>query len=343
MIAVSRFAWLVLLAPLACFSEGDVESSGGESTQGDSAPSTSVTSDSAPTSTTSSSTSEDDGSTSDTGDATSSPTTSSTSSSSDDSSDTAATDTGNACDDGFVEIPDQLPLGWSGVFTLSPPSLGEGTPMCPTGMVDHDVVLEDVNALPCSCDCDPGCWVYTELSEDCSDPDDILDAVHDEECVTSDFAPMRIDVDHDLAEIGGCDTPMPSPVIDGTDHRVCEHTDGTPCVPAPPEFLAPCVRHDGDVPCPAGPFSHKVLTAESLDVFCDPCESCQDAAVTACESGNALLYPEPGCRGTATAVSDLQCSPETGASLVLDFELACPTSGAAPGSANGERTYCCVP
>ncbi|HWB73834.1 MAG TPA: hypothetical protein VG755_02740 [Nannocystaceae bacterium] len=339
---MSRLAWLVVLAPLACFSEGDVESSDGDSTQGD------TTNASASATTSASTTSSSDESTSSTtsaDDVTSATTTttSTATTSSDESEDTATTDTGDACEDGFVPLPDDLPPGWDGVFTLSPPSIGEGTPMCPTGMVDHDVVLADITALPCTCDCDPGCWVYTELSADCTDPDDILDPVHDEECTSSPLAPVRIDVDHDLAEIGGCETPMPSPVLDGTDHRVCEHTDGTPCVPAPPEFLAPCVRHDGDVPCPAGPFSQKVLTAESLDVFCDPCESCHEAAVTACESATGLLYPEPDCMGTAAVVTNLQCSPETGASLVLDLELACPTSGAAPGAPVSERTYCCVP
>jgi hypothetical protein len=133
------------------------------------------------------------------------------------------------------------------------------------------------------------------------------------------------------------------PEIDGPRHRVCEHTDGTPCVPSPDDFFAPCVRHDGDVNCPAGPYSAKVYTVETIDVFCNPCGSCLDAAATACAASSLTLYPDADCMGAGVAGTNLDCTAETGASLIVDFDLACPPTTAVGGSVGGERTYCCVP
>jgi hypothetical protein len=342
-IGVPRFGAFLLLLPLACFSEADVDASGGETTNGgtsttatSASTTTSATTDTSATSTTTSASTDPD-----TGDATSSTSTSV------DSTETAqsesGTDTGEACDPGFVEIP-MIPLGWDGVFVLSPPALGDGgLPMCPPMLVDHDAVIADASvADTCACTCDPGCFVFADLDADCTSFDDILPGL-DGICVDSVMGTAHVSLSSGLADEDICATPTSVPVIDGSRHRVCEDTDGSPCVPAPDDFLAPCVRHDGDVPCPGGPYSAKVTTVETIDVFCNPCESCVGAADTACATSTLTLYPELDCMGMGAAVTDNACSPESGVSMIADFDLACPPAPAEGGSAGGERTYCCVP
>lgn len=342
MIAVSRFAWLFLLAPLACFSEGDVESSDGESTQGDSAPSTSAASETASTTTEPSSSSDGSTSTITTG-VDGSESEGSTTGTSPDTSTSDSGDSGELCPGESVEIPPP-PIGWDGVFTLSPPPLDDRVPECPPDLVSHGVAIVDAHAEECTCACDPQCFVTGDTAQNCPDPTEPF-AVPNASCINVDGAvpPVYLGIDESLFVNDQCPAPNATPVIEGERHTVCEHTNGTPCVPAPMGFSAPCVRHDGDVDCPAGPYSEKVLTVDALQAECAPCESCMQAAIDACTAGTLTLYDDVDCTGNAAVASSNTCSPEAGISFRLDFELACTPTAATPGAASNLRTYCCVP
>lgn len=339
--AVPRLAWLSLLLPLACFSEGDVTPGGSESSEGASSTFTTTTATTSPETTESGpgSSSESTTATSATtvvdessGEPTTDPTTSTA---------TDTTETGDECPPGSAPIP-PLPIGWEGVFTLSPGGTPKEVLQCPPELSAVGEIIQDAFAAPCSCECDPACWVYTDAEGDCLSFEGAFETTYDENCSNADVVPAFVSFDTDLAQDGGCDFPQTLAVIEGTRRNACEHTDGTPCVPAPPGFLAPCIRHAGDLACPAGPFTNRVLTVESLDVDCAPCDSCESAAIDACLAGSATLFSEADCGGDEVAVSSFACSPESGASIMVDFELACPSSNARQQGSHGERTYCCV-
>jgi hypothetical protein len=110
----------------------------------------------------------------------------------------------------------------------------------------------------------------------------------------------------------------------------------------------PCIQHAGDVACPAGPFSHKLVAGGDVDVQCGACSPCSVSATC----GNATLeyhgnYTCTQLKGSIAA--DGNCNQTNMASGVNHFKyigqtqnVVCAggTSTPAADLAN-KRTICC--
>ncbi|MBC8069719.1 MAG: hypothetical protein IAG13_15385 [Deltaproteobacteria bacterium] len=328
-----------LFGVIACFSEADVPLGGtetqGSASSGDessaSSPSTTVSASSEPT----------------TAESLTAPT--SADASSDDP--TGVDATGEDCPAGTRAIPLPLPIGWEGIEALALAVDGGKEPTCPDGLVADTLVYAEPIGVDCACTCSPLCWITGFMEEGCTDasPPDAIGAAAEScgEFATTTDIPFHVGVTENdgLADTGSCEVPEATASIDASRHRVCGHSSGTECMPAPDDaaLAGPCVSRDGDIPCPMpSEYTERYVVVADATGLCLECEPCVAAAISGCAAGEVTLYDDFGCVGEAETFAASVCSAEVGVSATMDFDPGCPGhDGVAETS--GTRTYCCVP
>lgn len=258
-----------------------------------------------------------------------------------------------------------LPPGWSPLAFA--PSRGSA---CPTGFTSVDAVADAAPAAnACTCTCQisaadpPSCAVGTFTSRvgaTTCDSNGQGYTVNGTGC-TAIGSPGAVSAFGNYPAFplrpGTCLPGVqkaPAPVT-ATEVRGCVPTPDCVedvCRGAPPAGFSSCVVHDGDVACPAGPFTARTLVADAADVTCGGCATCQNRAT--CSTAVFRFYNDGACATElATRIANGVCNPlATGnagtfvSRFRYDSTPVAPTCmpTAAPTSAlslTGTRTVCC--
>jgi hypothetical protein len=138
-----------------------------------------------------------------------------------------------------------------------------------------------------------------------------------------------------------------------TQRRLCIGTgDGAEslCRGEAPVGFAGCIVHDGDVACPAGPFSKRIPAGERATLACAGCTTCETTLT--CSAAVARFYNDPAC---ATEVGSRpvngQCASSANGGgapfthLRYDSTASSTCTSTPPATATiayeGRRTLCC--
>lgn len=119
-----------------------------------------------------------------------------------------------------------------------------------------------------------------------------------------------------------------------------------------PAGATACIAHDGDVPCPSGPFSARLgVFGDDLVLACSACGSCTVAAQ--CGAATLRYYGDASCTSqTASVPMNGTCSPTNASGFQIAYAydapvigVSCAASGASSPSVSliSPRTLCCRP
>jgi hypothetical protein len=118
------------------------------------------------------------------------------------------------------------------------------------------------------------------------------------------------------------------------------------CTGTVAQSFASCIRTDGDVACPAGPFTNKVSYSDQPPALSCYCGACSFSATC---TAHANLYSDPSCSSVFTQFPiDGQCDPaqQTG-SFQSGAYVATPAAKCTPGAPTASaafatpQTLCC--
>lgn len=215
----------------------------------------------------------------------------------------------------------ELAAGWS--LTL----VGSGT--CPSGYSQRSVVSDpDAGTGACTCACDPppGACLSGNLTlgyaTNCGNSEaypvtGACQQINGGTGVTGQYsveAPPPVS-----GSCGARDVPNDAAVISVT-HTMCDPTatcDPSACSGNVPAGWQACVQHTGDMPCPPGAFTSRVVTGTAVSLTCAGC-ACSAANV---QCAGALSYYGDTTCGTAVATIpyDAGCVTATGG-LVYSYK-----------------------
>jgi hypothetical protein len=292
---------------------------------------------------------------------------------------TAAEDTGGITDtedtDGFACAEEETctpgaPSGWSGPAVVH---RGENPPECPSefpldGFTAHDQLVANDASCTCSCGDADGFSCSTTVRENAQSCVNLYFgaswSLAGGQCTTISTSSTAMRSDAATLDLTGASCPEESsenvPEAQfSLDLKGCEpprvpaacEDDGL-CLPAP---AAPygelCVYTEGDVACPAGPYSERSVaytgiddTRGCTDCTCDtPTGTCGGTVryISGCGGGLGVLHgqtPPGDCISMNSSPAAVSYTP--------DPDLSCQASGGVPeGEANPADpiTLCCMP
>lgn len=134
--------------------------------------------------------------------------------------------------------------------------------------------------------------------------------------------------------------------------RACVPTAGCEAAPAIPSPAQRCVISDGDVACPAGPFTKRTVYGKTFDVTCGA-GTCDCGITGTCSAGTMTFYTANNCTGTNfTMTANGTCQPSTQSSFnVASYKYTatvqnagCSPTGASTATAvttTSSATVCC--
>jgi hypothetical protein len=123
------------------------------------------------------------------------------------------------------------------------------------------------------------------------------------------------------------------------------------CAGTPPSGFSTCIVADGNVACPAGPFTMQLEVDDDDELVCPSCDMC--AVTGSCGSPQVTFFSDGTCRNV---VATLPCNSRCGATPALSgsndvvaieyaaqVQSGCAaTASGAPGvSPSGPHTLCC--
>ncbi len=238
----------------------------------------------------------------------------------------------------------ELAAGWTGPFILVPKLGGGDTPPpCPMALDGEGVASSGPAAQSCDCSCDPSCSAILSSSPGCGTEVDTL-AIHGGCNATTGTGYVGA-VGNDSSP-GSCDAPVAAAAtVTWEDQlRVCAGPASARCLERPALGLGPCIRHDGDQPCP-DPSLARIVTHDDASATCSSCPDCGPAQASACGLANLVGYTGDACDGDATLMYQAaSCSPMPVNSV--DVAIPPPTCPPAEGTITGlvgTQTYCCTP
>lgn len=265
---------------------------------------------------------------------------------------------------------DEAPVGWFGPVIHARFPEGSEPPACPEAYSDPGPTLlagfNDPGPAICGCECElsmmQNCYtsLYTGgVQPTCSDWGEILDVT--ETCITTEVNGF---IRFNASGGGGglCDeTEMEliPPLVWESAIRTCRLDaefpcgDGGVCTPDPAEGFEDiwCIYQQGDLDCPAGPFSEKQVFYTAAEDTRD-CTNCQcGSAGISCSDLEVGVYAGTDCAGepVSTIAADGVCTAAVGGSVAGNFgeSALCPvTEPSLPEgalTAMGPFTFCCQP
>jgi hypothetical protein len=259
-----------------------------------------------------------------------------------------------------------VPQGWT--LTAFAPNQ---TTACPSNFGSNDVVASPVVAAgACTCDCNivtqPSCELgavtlkYSTNSQ-CGTTWATFNITTEGACTDYNAGTFTLASYHEYTDL---------PLTPGTcssnatpDTNKLSSTPMRTCTPAPacaedvcngtlPPGLRACIVDDGDVACPAGPFSDKVAVIGSdAMLVCPTCTACS-VTQSPCGAGTVYFWGDTSCTiAKGSIAADGNCNATGGGSGVNHFtyvnpvqKVTCnPGTSTATASLTSPQTVCCRP
>jgi hypothetical protein len=264
----------------------------------------------------------------------------------------------------------EAPIGWFGPVIHARFLEGTEPPPCPEAYPDPGPTLlagfNDPGPAICGCECElsmmQNCYtnVYTGgVSPTCNDWAEIIQA--SDACTNTDVNGfLRFNsFGYNQGFCEETETEIIPPLVWETAIRTCRLDtpfpcgDGGVCTPDPADGFESiwCIYQQGDLDCPAGPFSDKQVfyTAAEDTRDCTNC-TCGAGGVT-CTDYQLDVYAGPDCAGepVSSVPADGSCVAAVGESIAGNFGGGAPCPVTEPSvpegavTAMGAFTFCCQP